>query len=469
VAEAARLTRLVAAEQPLLRLTLVSEAVGTEGPRLLVGADDGEPWSPLAGLAASPPPGAEGGLMRWGQDPDRLTLRMVRAVGPVASPTPAPPSVAPTARTHVVVSGDTLYRISRQHYGHAGMHQAIREANRARLRPGQALVAGQVLVLPEASTLPEPTALPSPPDLQRRLALQVEVPLAVESPPVRRGWLPTAAGLAAAAGAGAWWSLGVVWLQRRRRRELAEAQGAARAELAARLLPLPPPWDPAAVSSPWHVELAVQRWQAPGPGRGLVDWCPTGPEGLGLWMATCASPALPDLLGCGEGRLLWRTLADGSQPPGRTIGAVAARLRSEGASLGPACCLRLELQTGEVYYASLGFPGVYVLGRGGGLTRLSGPTAAAPDVLVQGRYTLTEGESLLLLPDDVLALESPEGEPFGLERLQRCLRERPGCPAAEVVAAIGRALAAFTGRETHEADAAAACIRLSAGPGAVRA
>ncbi|MEB3328252.1 MAG: SpoIIE family protein phosphatase [Candidatus Sericytochromatia bacterium] len=465
--EATRLTRLVAAEQPLLGLTLVAEGVGAEGPRLLVGSEDAGPWAPLAALAAAPPPGAEGGLMAWGREPERLTLHMVRAVGPVARPTPRPARPAPRGRTHVVVSGDTLYRIARQHYGRPGMHAAIREANRDRLGPGRGLVAGMVLVLPEpvpgASVRP-PAQRPQAP--RRRLALRVEVPLAPEASPARRRALPLVVGLAAAAGAGAWWAVGVGWLRRRRRRALTAAREAAAGEVSTHLFPHPPAWDPAAAASPWLVEVAWQRWVAPGPARGLVDWSQLGPSSLGLWVGTCASPAMADLLACGEGRLLWRTLADEGQPPGRTVGAIEARLRAEGRALGRACFVRLALQTGEASYAALGFPGLYVLGRGGTLTCLSGPTAAAPDVLVQGRYTLAEGESLLLVPDDVLALEGPGGEPFGLDRLQRCLRARPGCPASEVVAALGRALAAFTGDEAHEVDAGALCVRLAARFGA---
>ncbi|MEB3223034.1 MAG: SpoIIE family protein phosphatase [Candidatus Sericytochromatia bacterium] len=460
LAEATRLTRLVAAEQPLLALTLVVEGGRAEGPRLLVGQDDGEPWAPLARLAASPPPGAEGGLMRWAEDPDRLSLLMVRAVGPLPQPSPKAVASRQPARTHTVVAGDTFYRISRQHYGHPGMHAAIRAANRERLGPGQALVSGLVLALPdEPGSTPAPAAAAVPLEGRQRLALRVEVP--VEEAPARgpRRGEPWVASAAAALGAAAWWGVGVRWLGRRRRRAEAEAGEAVLGEVVAAALPEPPPWNAEGLVSPWQVELA---W-APtgGAGRGVVDWCRLGTQGLGVWSAGCATADVRGLVACGQGRLLWRVLADEGQPPGRTLSQVDDRLRAEGAALGPACYVRFDLKTGEAYYAALGFPGVYALGRGGALARLSGPTAAAPGVLVQGRYALAEGESLLLVPDELLACEGPEGEPYGLERLQRCMRERPGCSASEVVAAAARSLEAFTGLAGPEAAPGLLCVRLA--------
>jgi nucleoid-associated protein YgaU len=56
--------------------------------------------------------------------------------------------VAPSARTHTVVAGDTLARISRLYYGNAGRWPEILAANRDVLRDERGLVVGRTLVIP---------------------------------------------------------------------------------------------------------------------------------------------------------------------------------------------------------------------------------------------------------------------------------------------------------------------------------
>jgi sigma-B regulation protein RsbU (phosphoserine phosphatase) len=99
-----------------------------------------------------------------------------------------------------------------------------------------------------------------------------------------------------------------------------------------------------------------------------------------------------------------------------------------------------------VVYAAAAHTGAFVLGRRGGLTMLAGkgmPLGVGQELfaerLEQGHVRLNEGESLLLFTDGLLKTEDLHGEPFGLERLEKCLRERPGCNADEVLATIQRA------------------------------
>ena len=47
-----------------------------------------------------------------------------------------------------VVRGDTLTKISRKHYGSASYVGKIREANKGRIGPNDAIYAGQTLILP---------------------------------------------------------------------------------------------------------------------------------------------------------------------------------------------------------------------------------------------------------------------------------------------------------------------------------
>jgi nucleoid-associated protein YgaU len=65
----------------------------------------------------------------------------VRQAAPTPVPTPAP-------RTHVVVDGDTLTRISVEYYGTSSHWQAIYDANRSSLRSPSSLSIGTSLVIP---------------------------------------------------------------------------------------------------------------------------------------------------------------------------------------------------------------------------------------------------------------------------------------------------------------------------------
>ncbi len=56
---------------------------------------------------------------------------------------------APEARFYTVVSGDTLSRIAKQHYGDAGKYPVIFEANRPMLEDPDKIYPGQVLRIPE--------------------------------------------------------------------------------------------------------------------------------------------------------------------------------------------------------------------------------------------------------------------------------------------------------------------------------
>jgi len=62
-----------------------------------------------------------------------------------AAPTPAP---APAQRTHVVVDGDTLTKISLQYYGTANRWREIYDANRNVLPNPSILSIGSTLAIP---------------------------------------------------------------------------------------------------------------------------------------------------------------------------------------------------------------------------------------------------------------------------------------------------------------------------------
>jgi nucleoid-associated protein YgaU len=65
------------------------------------------------------------------------------------APAPAPPPVsAPAERVYVVVSGDSLSKISKQYYGDANQWRKIYEANRDQIKNPDLIHPGQKLIIP---------------------------------------------------------------------------------------------------------------------------------------------------------------------------------------------------------------------------------------------------------------------------------------------------------------------------------
>jgi nucleoid-associated protein YgaU len=69
---------------------------------------------------------------------------------PAATPAPAtpPPAPKPATRTHTIVMGDTLVKISQTYYGTPNRWNDILAANRDALRDEKSLVIGRTLVIP---------------------------------------------------------------------------------------------------------------------------------------------------------------------------------------------------------------------------------------------------------------------------------------------------------------------------------
>jgi nucleoid-associated protein YgaU len=77
-----------------------------------------------------------------------LTPTPVATTPPPAAAAPAPTPKAETKRTHLIVSGDTLAKISQQYYGTPNRWADILAANRDNLRDEKSLVIGRTLTLP---------------------------------------------------------------------------------------------------------------------------------------------------------------------------------------------------------------------------------------------------------------------------------------------------------------------------------
>lgn len=304
-------------------------------------------------------------------------------------------------------------------------------------------------------------------------------PLRREAPPAPRPAAPPAAPLSRGAAIGlalvamlgvglSWWGAALL-LDRRRRRELARQKADLLGVVGERFRPHPLLFDRSAVRSPWQVEHAQAVLPGDEPGGSFGDFRLFSESRLGLFIGDATGRNASALIYRGVANLLWRTHAADQVAPGRTLLDVNRHLVdyiSQGDHV-TAFYAQVDLLSGAVSYATAAHTGAFVLGRRGGLTMLSGrgmPLGVGQELfaerLEQGHVRLNEGESLLLFTDGLLKTENEEGEPFGLERLEKCLRERPGCNAEEVVATIRQAVETFVGHPTLDDEAAIVCLRL---------
>jgi nucleoid-associated protein YgaU len=76
------------------------------------------------------------------------TAQAMAASTPNAAPEAATPSAPASPRSHIVVSGDTLGKISRQYYGTAARWEEILRANRDVIKDENVLTVGTTLRLP---------------------------------------------------------------------------------------------------------------------------------------------------------------------------------------------------------------------------------------------------------------------------------------------------------------------------------
>ncbi len=275
--------------------------------------------------------------------------------------------------------------------------------------------------------------------------------------------------LAAMLGVGlSWWGAGLL-LNRRRRRELERQKAQLLGVVGERFRPHAQLFDRNAVRSPWQVEHAQAVLPGDDPGGSFADFRLFSESRLGIFIGDATGRNATALIYRGVANLLWRTHAADQVAPGRTLLDMNRHLVdyiSQGDHV-TAHYAQVDLLSGAVSYATAAHTGAFVLGRRGGLTMLSGrgmPLGVGQELfadrLEQGHVRLNEGESLLLFTDGLLKAENQSGEPFGLERLEKCLRERPGCNAEEVVATIRQTVETFVGHPTLDDEAAIVCLRL---------
>jgi serine phosphatase RsbU (regulator of sigma subunit)/phage tail protein X len=418
--------------------------------------------------------------------PPPKALRVIKRM--VKKEAPSTPELA-----YRIKAGDTLYKIAREHYNNdESMFSKIWEANkdaigldRSRLPVGTTIrlpagaprameVEDSVTVYPSnAPVVVAGDSHPAVSSTPTQIALRLTVPVANRAAgplpflvPRQRAFV---LGLVGALIAGLSWWLAALLMSRQRKRELDEQRHALAELLGARLSPGSHVLDRTQLRSPWQVEHASLVLDGEDPGGSFTDFRCFTDARLGLFIGDATGWNTNALVGRGLANAFWRSRASENTPPAQTMLEVN-RLLVDYISQGDhvtAFYAQVDLMSGAVTYASAAHTGAFVLGRRGGLTMLSSrgmPLGVGTELfserLEEGHMRLQEGESLLILTDGVLKAEGEGGEPFGVARLEKCLRERPGCDADAIIATIREALVQFVGSDTMVDESAMLCLRL---------
>ncbi|HEY9723145.1 MAG TPA: SpoIIE family protein phosphatase [Oscillatoriaceae cyanobacterium] len=401
---------------------------------------------------------------------------------PAATPQPsAIPSATPSPKATVgsaaiayrIRSGDTLFSISRAHYGgDASMFAAIYQQNRAVIGPNRSkLPTGATIWLPaaEASSDVTPHALPATPEATRApLPPRVEklaVWLSLPTPPAAPAPWPVRP-FAAALGTLLLWLFGGTVARRARRHALQSERQRATSQIAARVLPHVPMHDLGYLRSSWRPELAQARL---GEGAGLTfDLQALSESRIGLLISDATGQGPGAIAVRGLSNALWRARAQEALSPATTL-LELNRLLLEFIPQGDhvtAFYAQLDLMSGACTYSAAGHLGAYVMRPDGALLLLGGrglPLGVGQELfterLEEGQQRLQAGDSLWLFSDGLVKAENTRGEPFGFERLEACLKAHAGEDAESLIAAVRDAHTTFLGRQS--VDLVLACLRLA--------
>lgn len=198
-------------------------------------------------------------------------------------------------------------------------------------------------------------------------------------------------------------------------------------------------------------EMAASCQEAGHVGGDFYDHFPLSGGGLAFCLADASGKGVPAALVMAVCRTLIRACAHLDPDPARCLREVNQRL-CEGNRLRMfVTCVYgvLEPETGRIRLCNAGHAspllmradgGVHELPRGG--NRALGVRSDSP--FESQAFQLEPGDGLFLFSDGLNEALDPEGELFGLERVEEALRRHSGLRPPELLAALEHDLAAFT-------------------------
>ena len=164
---------------------------------------------------------------------------------------------------------------------------------------------------------------------------------------------------------------------------------------------------------------------------------------------------------------LLRQQAGGPPSPAEILGKVNEALsRANRAGMFVTVFLAmLELRTGTLSFCVAGHPKPYVIGAGGALSRLRGPTGIPVGIEAEYRYEtgtrqLARGDCLFLYTDGVTEAENAEQALYSEQRLEEVLAPLSGSPPKAVIETVMDSVTAFADGAPQADDIAAMAVRV---------
>ncbi|MBL8842412.1 MAG: SpoIIE family protein phosphatase [Planctomycetes bacterium] len=225
---------------------------------------------------------------------------------------------------------------------------------------------------------------------------------------------------------------------------------------------------PSALPQLGGLELAGHCAMARAMGGDFYDALP-GPAGeLRAVIADVSGHDLGAALFMAAARAQFRTELLGRRRPGPLATRMNALLHGDLARAGlfvTYFALTLDVRRGVLRYAAGGHNPPLLLRRGAAapepLAATGLPAGVAADARAgERRRKVAPGDLLLLYTDGLTEAESPQGEPFGEERLGELLVRHRERPAAELVARLQEAIADFRGGAAATDDGTALLIKV---------
>ena len=130
---------------------------------------------------------------------------------------------------------------------------------------------------------------------------------------------------------------------------------------------------------------------------------------------------------------------------------------------------RLDPRRPALVYSSAGHPTAYILGRQGEVRAVLRSTAFPLGVVPGARFPVSDpialeaGDIVLLLTDGLVEAPSPEGDPFGNQRVIQVVSSHRGEAASKIIDALYRAVTEFSGRPKLNDDVTIVVIKVDPG------
>jgi PAS domain S-box-containing protein len=208
------------------------------------------------------------------------------------------------------------------------------------------------------------------------------------------------------------------------------------------------------------LDIHGQAFVADVTGGDYFDFVPLCGDSLALVIGDVSGHGLDSALVMAELRAILRSTARTLSDPGEILAAVNRVLvaDTEDSRFATALVAAVHLPSLAIRYASAGHTPGYLLDARGRvraeLPALGPPLGLFADAAFPSRdgIALARGDCLVLYTDGATDAESPQGAPFGAERLLDVVRSQRGAPASAMVRAIHGALRVFTGQAPLQDD-----------------